>query len=85
MRSVHEAQRHTVKLSVFLDYVLKSYRGKRRGGNPKLELQSAATSGDRRYAARSACHPEYNRIAFLFDFFPQICGVISKNKPRLAF
>jgi hypothetical protein len=79
-----ETQRHSIKLPVFLLYTFELNGGNGRGGNSVFQLQRAATSGDRRNAARSPCNAEYDRIAFLSDLFPEICCVVSENKPGLS-
>jgi hypothetical protein len=70
MRSVYEAQWNTIKLPVFLDYILKTNGGKRCGGNSILQLEGATASGDRRYASGSTCYTENNCVAFFLDFLP---------------
>ena len=84
VRREHEAQRHAVKIGVFPDNTFKRDCGKGRGGNSVFKFQGAATSGDRRDAARSAGHAENDRIALLLDFLPKIGGVVSEDKSRLA-
>jgi len=74
-----------VKLAVFLFHTLKGDSGDRSGGNSVFQLEGSATSGDRRYTARSARHAENDGIPLFLDFFPEIRRVVSKYESCLAF